>query len=70
VTLPVHQVFAGPTIAELAGAVSADPNFGIAADSSRDAELDALSDEDLDELLRAALAQRNRRQALAGEPDS
>ncbi len=70
VSLPVHQVFAGPTIAELAEAVSADPNFGIAADSSRHAELDALSDEDLDELLRAALAQRNRRQALAGEPDS
>jgi amino acid adenylation domain-containing protein len=70
VSLPVHQVFAGPTIAELAEVVSADPHFGLAADSSPHAELDALSDEDLDELLRAALAQRNRRQALAGEPDA
>jgi amino acid adenylation domain-containing protein len=66
VSLPVHRVFAGPTIAELAEAVSADPDFGITADSPRQAELDALSDEDLDELLRAALAQRNRRQAAGG----
>ena len=70
VSLPVHHVFAGPTIAELAEVVSADPDFGLAAGSSRHAELDALSDEDLDELLRAALAQRNRRQATAGGPDS
>ncbi len=65
VSLPVHHVFAGPTIAELAEVVSADPHFG-AADSSRHAELDALSDDDLDDLLRAALAQRNRRRAGAG----
>jgi amino acid adenylation domain-containing protein len=70
VSLPVHHVFAGPTIAELAEVVAADPDFGLAADSSRHAELDALSDEDLDELLRAALAQRNRRQAIPGGPDS
>ena len=70
VSLPVHHVFAGPTIAELAEVVSADPEFGLAAGSSRYAELDALSDKDLDELLRAALAQRNRRQATAGGPDS
>jgi len=70
VSLPVHHVFTGPTIAELAEVVSADPNFGLAAGSSRHAELDALSDEDLDELLRAALAQRNRRQAITGGPDS
>ncbi len=63
VSLPVHYVFAGPTIAELAEAVSAAPDFGLAERASRHAELDALSDEDLDELLRAALAQRNRRQA-------
>ena len=66
VSLPVHHVFAGPTIAELAEVVSADPHFGAAADSPRHAELDALSDDDLDELLRAALAQRNRRRANAG----
>ncbi len=70
VHLPVHQVFAGPTIAGLAEIVSADPQFGLAAAASRHAELDALSDEDLDELLRAALAQRNRRRASAGDPDS
>ena len=70
VSLPVHYVFAGPTIAGLAEVISADPDFGLVAGSPRDAELDALSDEDLDELLRAALAQRNRRQATRGGPDS
>ena len=70
VNLPVHHVFASPTIAELAALVSADPHFGSDTDSSRHAELDALSDDDLDELLRAALAQRNRRRAGAGGPDS
>jgi amino acid adenylation domain-containing protein len=66
VSLPVHHVFTGPTIAELAEVISADPDFGLAVKASRYAELDALSDEDLDELLRAALAQRNRRQATTG----
>jgi Phosphopantetheine attachment site len=70
VSLPVHYVFAGPTIAELAEVVSADPHFGAVAESSRHAELDALSDDDLDDLLRAALAQRNRRRAGTGGPDS
>lgn len=70
VSLPVHHVFAGPTVAELAGVISADPEFGLVTDSSRHAELDALSDEDLDELLRAALAQRNRRRANPGGADS
>ena len=67
VSLPVHHVFAGPTIAELAEVISADPNFGTQTASQRHPELDALSDEDLDELLRAALAQRNRRQASPGQ---
>jgi amino acid adenylation domain-containing protein len=70
VSLPVHHVFAGPTIAELAEVISADPNFGVGAVLSRHAELDAMSDEDLDDLLRAALAQRHRRQATAGGPES
>jgi condensation domain-containing protein/phosphopantetheine binding protein len=65
VQLPVHQVLAGPTIAELAGVIAADPDLRVTAGSSRDAELDALSDEDLDKLLRAALAQRERRRAIA-----
>ena len=70
VSLPVHHVFASPTIAELAEVISADPEFGVAAGSSRHADLDELSDQDLDELLRAAIAQRNRRRATAGGPDS
>jgi amino acid adenylation domain-containing protein len=70
VSLPVHQVFVGPTIAELAEVISADPSFGQVAVSSRHAELEALSDDDLDDLLRAALAQRNRRQAIVADPDS
>jgi len=57
VNLPVHQVFASPTIAELAEIISADPDFGIAESSPAHAELAALSDEDLDDLLRAAIAQ-------------
>jgi amino acid adenylation domain-containing protein len=61
VSLPVHQVFAGPTIAELAEVIAADPDFGQGAVSSRHAELDELSDDDLDDLLRAAIAQRTRR---------
>jgi len=69
VSLPVHQVFVGPTIAELAEVISADPSFGQVAVSSRHAELAALSDDDLDDLLRAALAQRNRLQAIVADPD-
>ncbi len=69
VELPVHHVFAGPTIAELAQVIAAHPDLRVTASSSRHAELDALSDEDLDKLLRAALAQRNRRQAIADDSD-
>jgi acyl carrier protein len=68
VNLPVHQIFAHPTIGELAEIVSADPDFG--AGAAEESELDALSDDELDELLRAALAQRNRRRAAPGEPGS
>jgi amino acid adenylation domain-containing protein len=69
VTLPVHKVFAGPTVAELAEVVSADPDFGIAESSPAHAELAELSDEDLDDLLRAAIAQRNQRRAATSDPD-
>ena len=68
VTLPVHAVFATPTIAELAEAVAADPDFGRGDESSRRPGLDSLSDADLDDLLRAALAERSRRQATPGGP--
>jgi hypothetical protein len=70
VKLPVYQVFVSPTIAELAEVIAADPDFRATEDLSRHAELDALSDEDLDELLRTALAERNRRRAIAGGADS
>jgi acyl carrier protein len=69
VNLPVHQVFASPTVAELAEALSADPAFGITATPPQHAELAELSDEDLDELLRAAIAQRNRRRAAGDDLD-
>ncbi|MDQ1743997.1 MAG: hypothetical protein QOE23_2336, partial [Pseudonocardiales bacterium] len=67
VNLPVHQIFAHPTIGELAEIVSADPDFGRTESSG---ELDELSDDELDELLRAALAQRNRRRAAPGTTDT
>ena len=72
--------------AELAARIAADPDFsgspeppeppepdpgsGRARDLPSQAALEALSDEDLDELLRAALAQRNRRQAATGGAES
>jgi amino acid adenylation domain-containing protein len=67
VNLPVHQIFARPTIAELAEIVAKDPDFGQVESAT---ELDELSDEALDELLRAALAQRNRRRAAPEQADS
>jgi amino acid adenylation domain-containing protein len=70
VNLPVHQVFTSPTVAELAEVLSTDPAFGITATPPRHAELAELSDEDLDELLRAAIAQRNRRRATADDLDT
>jgi hypothetical protein len=73
VQLPVHQVFATPTIGELARIVSAEleaAEFDAATGPSRQAELDELSDEELDQLLRAALAQRNRRRAVPGDTES
>lgn len=67
VNLPVHEIFAHPTIGELAEIVAKDPDFG-RVDSA--AELDELSDDALDELLRAALAQRNRRRAVPGDAEA
>lgn len=69
---PVARI--GPALtgqlARSAATSASDPDFEGTADSSRQAELDALSDEDLDGLLRAALAQRSRRRAIADGSDS
>lgn len=71
VSLPVHQVYSTPTVAQLAEAVAAaDPGSGTASSPVRYAELEALSDEELDDLLRAAFAQRDRRRAAAAGSDS
>ncbi len=70
ISLPVHHVFASPTVAELAELISAHPDFGADPTLPSHAELDALSDEELEELLRAALAQRDRRQASTEGSDS
>lgn len=69
VNLPVRQVFAGPTVAELAEAISAAPGFRAAPGLPGQADLEDLSDADLDGLLRATIAQRNGRRASACEPD-
>jgi acyl carrier protein len=65
VLLPMNRIFETPTIAALAKIVSADPAFP--DDTTRDAELAALPDEDLDDLLRAVLAARDRRRADRGD---
>ena len=71
VHLPVHQVYSTPTVAELAEAVAAaDPDSGTASSPVRYAELEGLSDEELDDLLRAAFAQRIRRRGAAAGSDS
>jgi hypothetical protein len=70
VKLPVYQVFVSPTIAELAEVIAAYPDFRATEDLSRHAELDTLSDEELDKLLRTALAERDRRRPIAGCADS
>jgi amino acid adenylation domain-containing protein len=71
VQLPVHQIFATPTIGELARIVSAELDAAeFDSSNGTSSELDELSDEELDALLRAALAQRNRRRAHPSDPES
>ncbi|TDP93003.1 condensation domain-containing protein [Labedaea rhizosphaerae] len=62
VTLPMHSIVATPTIAQLAEIVSA-----AAPAAEPDTDLVALSDDELDDLLRAVLADRDRRRAVKGE---
>ena len=63
VSLAIHRIVATPTIAALAEIVSADLDSADIAESAGEAELAALSDEELDELLRALFAARDRRRA-------
>ena len=63
VHLDVHRIVATPTIAALAEIVSADLDSADVAETAREAELAALSDEELDDLLRALFAARDRRRA-------
>jgi len=72
ILLPDSVARIGPALsAQLARAAAvAVPSAGVTEGPSRDAELDALSDEDLDGLLRAALAQRDRRRTTADGSDS
>ena len=63
VSLAVHRIVATPTIAALAEIVSADQDRAGLAETAGEAELAALSDDELDDLLRALFAARDRRRA-------
>ncbi|ROP35026.1 condensation domain-containing protein [Saccharothrix texasensis] len=70
VTLPLPLIFASPTVAALAEFVSAELE---AARAARDVEADQaarlarLSDDELDDLLRAVVATRERRRSTGGD---
>ena len=63
VQLAIHHIVATPTIAALAEIVSAGLDSARIAENGGGADLSALSDEELDELLRALFAARDRRRA-------
>jgi GGDEF domain-containing protein len=63
VYLAIHHIVGAPTIAALAEIVSADLDSARLAENAGGAELAALSDEELDDLLRALFAARDRRRA-------
>jgi amino acid adenylation domain-containing protein len=63
VHLAVHRIVETPTIAALAEIVSADLESARITEGARAAELAALSDEELDDLLRALFAALGRRRA-------
>ena len=70
VSVAVHRIVDTPTIAALAEIVSADLDSLDSADiaeTAGEAELAALSDEELDDLLRALFAIRNRRRAARSD---
>jgi amino acid adenylation domain-containing protein len=63
VYLAIHHIVATPTIAALAEIVSADLDSARIAGNAGEAELAALSDEELEDLLRALFTARDRRRA-------
>ena len=67
VYLAIHSIAATSTIAALAEIVSADLNSTHIADTAGEAGLTAMSDEELDDLLRALFAARDRRRATRGD---
>jgi acyl-coenzyme A synthetase/AMP-(fatty) acid ligase len=67
VYLAIHRIVATPTIAALAEIVSADQACADSAETAGEAELAALSDQELDDLLRALFAARDRRRAARGD---
>jgi aryl carrier-like protein len=67
VYLAIYHVAATPTIAALAEIVSADLTSAHIAETAGEAGLTALSDKELDELLRALFAARDRRRAARGD---
>lgn len=67
VELAVHRIVDAPTIAALAEIVSTDLNSPHLAVAAGEAELAALSDVELDDLLRALFAERDRRRTARAD---
>jgi aryl carrier-like protein len=67
VHLGIHHIVDTPTIAALAEVVLAGLNSARMAKTTAEAELAALSDEELDDLLRALYAARDRRGAARAD---
>jgi hypothetical protein len=67
VQLAIHHIVAAPTIAALAEIVSADLDSAHLAETAGEAELAALPDEELDDLVRALGAARDRRRAARSD---
>jgi amino acid adenylation domain-containing protein len=67
VSLAIHQIAATPTIAALAEIVSAHLSSAHVTGTAGDPQLAALSDEELDGLLRALIAARDRRRAARAD---
>lgn len=66
----INRIVGAPTVAALAEMVSADLNSAQIAETACEAELEALSDEELEDLLRALFAARERRRAARADGPS